>query len=135
MDELGPNLSRVRFVLETPPDRPSGITGGRTQDDIARQLDSDLASLKKFLEADAPVAAAGADTAPAPDANELDAQAQADIMNNIRQASMLRTPASSSGSPTEVLDDEPNESGPGMPPGADGSAQACPIDRRSERSA
>ncbi|MGV3741674.1 MAG: hypothetical protein ACO1NO_05140 [Burkholderiaceae bacterium] len=49
-------------------------------------------------------------------------------MNNVQQSAMRRT-ASVSGSPTEMLDEEPNESSPGMPDGADGSTQACPIDR------
>jgi hypothetical protein len=113
LNELGPNLSDIRFILETKPDHPSGITGGVNEEEIAQQLERDLATLKQFLERASVMAHAQANPDVDLDVNDLDTQTQADIMNQVRTASQRRTSASVSGSPTEVLEDEPNESGPG----------------------
>lgn len=112
MEELGPDLSRIIFTIDAQPGRPSGISGGATEEEIARQLSRDLVSLKEFLENSASRGFTHYTGTEDFNVDEVDAQTQADLMNR-RRRQAIRS-ASVSGSPTSVLEDEPNESGPGL---------------------
>lgn len=132
MDELGPNLSKLTFTLNTIPGRITGLCSGDTEEEIAQRLNHDLENLKDFLEDRGPRFDAQHISLDTADAGELDAQAQADIMNEAREPSTHRTAASVSGSPTEVLEDEPNESGVDglIKPDASGHASSSDADQR-----
>lgn len=86
VEALGPQSSRVIVTLEAEPGQFPGITPGDTKDEMVRQLSRNLESLKQLAEANS--------------GQSLD-------QDN-------KVPATSiSGSPTELLEDEPNEGGPG----------------------
>ncbi|MDQ9170431.1 SRPBCC family protein [Oxalobacteraceae bacterium R-40] len=114
MQELGAGVSRVVFTVETEHGEPSGLTAGGTEEEMSQHLTQNLLRLKELLEARGPQAKEWRAEIRLGDADvdELDAQTQADIMNQVRQTEGRRSPASVSGSPTEVLEDEPNEAGP-----------------------
>jgi hypothetical protein len=135
IEELGPNLSRVSFTLKMKPGQISGITGGRLEEEITQQLNKDLANLKEFLETPIAHMQAQADPVADLDVNDLDAQTQADLMNQVRTESQRRTPASVSGSPTEVLEDEPNEFRAGIPGEAQLHNESRPANRNSGKTA
>lgn len=109
MEELGPNLSKVTFTLDAKPGEFSGIAIGETEEEISQQLNRDLENLKQFLNAAGSHPGVEQSEADNIHVDDLDAQTQADLMNQARQPSMRPTPASMSGSPTEVLEDEPDE--------------------------
>jgi hypothetical protein len=131
IDELGPNLSRITFALQVAPGQFSGITGSTTEEATARQLKADLTNLKEFLEHSGSFSEMQFNRDREPDVNEIDPLSQANIMNQVRANSQERTPSSMSGSPTEVLEDEPSESGPGMPHSDGESGQTCSTGRTS----
>lgn len=92
---LGPDTSKVTFILDVVPGQFPGVMAGDTEQEMAQHLSQSLEKLKNFVEA------GGAEKA----ARRAD------------QAT-TRIPATSlSGSPTELLEDEPNESGPGVSAG------------------
>jgi hypothetical protein len=104
MEELGPNLSRMRVTLNIG-------SGTQTREYTELRLDQALASLKEFLEERGPQFDAQRMALDNANTNGLDAQEQADMMNEVRQPSVCPAPENMSGSPTETLEDEPNESG------------------------
>lgn len=104
LEEVGPNLSKMSVTLNI--DR-----GGHTLEYIEQRLKQALASLKEFLEERGSQFDAQRIGLASASADGLDAQDQAELMNEARQPSMCPAPENLSGSPTEVLENEPNESG------------------------
>jgi uncharacterized membrane protein len=91
VEALSSDASKATFIFDVAPGQFPGVMAGDTEQEMARHLSDSLEKLKDFVEAGDPERAA----------------------RRAEQAT-TRIPATSiSGSPTELLEDEPNESGPG----------------------
>lgn len=88
---ISEDTARVVFTLRTESGQFPGAIAGDSDAETSQHLSQSLVRLKSFVEG-----------------QSADAGASCDML----QPGNVVTPASTSGSPTEVLEDEPNESGP-----------------------
>jgi uncharacterized membrane protein len=102
LQALSPDAAKATFTLDADPGQFPGLIAGDTEEEMAEHLRHDLTRLKDFVEA------GGSRTDTSQD----------------RQTSTRESIASISGSPTEVLEDEPNEAGPGTFGEANAAADA-----------
>lgn len=88
---LNTQTSKATFTIDAAPGGFPGLMAGDTEQEMSRHLSESLEKLKDFMEASDPEKAA----------------------RRAEQASVLVPATSLAGSPTEVLEDEPDEEGPG----------------------
>lgn len=111
VEALSADASKATFIFDVAPGQFPGILAGDTEQEMAHHLRQSLEKLKDFVEA------GGAEKA-----------------SRRAQQATRRVPATSlSGSPTEFLEDEPNESGPDAFRGADTTEGAHMPGQKHER--
>ncbi|WP_199718801.1 hypothetical protein, partial [Halorubrum sp. Atlit-28R] len=103
--------SKATFIFDVAPGQFPGVLAGDTEQEMAHHLSQSLEKLKEFVEA-----------------------GSAEKASRRAQQAVTRVPATSlSGSPTELLEDEPNESGPGTFGDSDTAPGARLSDEKHDR--
>ena len=107
--------SKVVFTLDTEPGQSTGLAVGGSQQELEQNLKQSLENLKVFVETLGSETGGWRGEVEDGHVTKQDHDTQAEpgsALSQLRQTERKHSAASDDGSPTTVLEDEPNEAGP-----------------------